>query len=729
MYNQQTLRPMRHGGPPPEHAHFLRTTEQCVSPGGGSSYPTLRGSYSSAPMMDRYMGIPPARVDLVRQRNTNPVIIRDDCNLNTELVVRALPYVEKFLHSANEVLGVGIHPEVIRYIVEVALNPNHPESNFKRQRQLCWATMAFYNDRIRDGEKPEGSPYDATDFREGANLWVTNLIPEVVPIVEDIIRNMIYEDEMRRQSQLRAPSVHDTRSYSDQHVGMFGSTCSPKPRTGFSGDPTEDYTPPQTKASWRSPWEEPQNIVNEPPQGGPKVEDFDRNWMNKIRKYCEERGVEFAPNCLGLIEVDAWCQDFKKQLQRLKDEGKTFLTLEERKKWAHKLPKGEHTLTMDVKEFERLKRPVPLRTKLVIVKSRKEREQSEPKPELVKDTQFEKSKSAEDMGVHTNAAYTEKGNDDTVVTTTTLDRPVVEDIYATEDVQVGIQNVEGEKFLHAIEYDKLVTIPIPTDVMLELRKDILAWHKEMHPQSHGFRKGVGEYLVSLLFEDSEIMDDDHRETLCEFMTKEFNNRSRKTIRSLDNEEKTFEIKDLDELAFTDWDEVGNTYEIPHLKDKMWHVLDAIVNHWILHEKAIVSPEDKHRHHVLLTKESDTLVAGSKFKEDLFLEGTQEEREDFIRAFMSRYTTFRIRNQMLLTNFLKAENEEIIIFPNVEDNENHGEKLYAQALKTLYTGRDLPQLTAITDKQNYPNSVVYERIKFEKIEGDNHLKCFVLKRVN
>ena len=743
MFNGRTFTSTPHGGPPPEHRHFMETTQRSLSPAGTNyqnNYPTTNvgGNYNVNPFGGfNDMGIPSARVDIVRQRNTQPVHCRDDVPANTEILQHALPYVRECLEKANSVYNVGIHPAVIDFILDV-LTPYSQNSNQKRQNQLSWFVLAVYNDRIQAREKPEGSPIDATDLKDGASLWCTNLIPEVVPIAEQILREAIMRQNAQR-AQYAPPVYQSVNVQPGQHVGMFGSTCGqPNMRkAGFTSDPNEDYKAPDPQDAWMRPFsnqqvsqpvQQPQVVITH--QGGPTVEDFDREWMNKIRTYCEQRGIEFAPNCLGLIEVNAWCQDFAAQIEKLRSEGKTYLKIEDRKKYASKLPNGEDTLIVD-RDFyinltthwsEKVKEKYERkRAKLVIV------DKPRTKPVFAQVKSHKPEPEAENAGVHTTQVFRQQDDHDVVVSSTTLDRPVTEDVYVTEDVQVSTEGIEGERFLHSVEYDKLTTIPIPTQAMVNLKELILNWHKETHNQSHGFRKGVGEYLTSLLFEKEDVLTEEHKEILIEFLIKEFNDRVRKTIRSVEDPERTFEVTSLDQLAFTDWTEVGEELNTPHLKDKIWHTLDSIVNHWILRENAIVTPDDPNAQHVLLTKESDTFLVGGRYKEDWFV-STEEDPRTFIEEFMEAYTVFRIRNQILLTNFLKAEDDEILLYPNVEDCDTPDQQLYAQALKTLYTGKDLPQLTALVKDKRFAERSMYERIRFEQGKGENSLKCFVLKRI-
>ena len=533
------------------------------------------------------------------------------------------------------------------------------------------------------------------------------------------------------------PNVNPGNQGWNQSVDMFKQQAASRqgpmggygaPRNQWEEDAMRDNTyqqPFQQPSQFNQPPPQVKPIVTPPPAKEPprvlspqQLESLNR-CLDFMEKWNKERGIPFSKYNIPEEERVTVVREFKKKMDEMKAQGLYMMTIEEKKLYSKELNRtAVKGSVIKLSVFNRIK------------EEHENRRKEERKLDMVK---FEPQGEREERTFYAKETWMSR-IENMFVTCGTVDlkRPVTDDHHVIEDVDPILQSTNEDKFFETISYKKLVTRLIPTSEMIEVRDRLRKLVDEERAKPHHEKIGAGMLLANVIMPEMQV---DYREELNSIIVEEFNRLCAVKFRLEEHPDTILEIEDIEDLneenfqASSEEDgmlEIFAQYNIG--RPELIRLLNLVVTNLILREGSFVTPEDPDKKHILLTNTSDNFtvsfvdedgnVIGEKAKEDLFLDGSDEQRKEWVESFMETFTTFRINKITLLTNYIDADDEVTCLTDLDEMSDSPNKVAFLSALMTVNKARserrqrvELDNIILVEDKnmdliQSYNPTIFY-----------------------
>ena len=552
-----------------------------------------------------------------------------DAPVNEEVITHAIPTIIRSLDKVRVA-------QQVKDRLSFMIDPRSPQKSHQIQASICWFVYGKHQEQVQKGILNENDPITVNTIYEGTRDWCWHCLRDLVLAVENACRQ---ENIRLFQAQYGGNFIIGQtldHSYSHEVNQMLA---------GATQGETQMVTQPTTTDTWGLK-PAPQTPVAPMMPVVPPLSDVEKGHLEKLKVWLDARGIPCITASMDVSQIREFLAQWKEKINLLFQENMIWLTVEERKTFKKQLEKRgiknvcipRNLYDQLVKEKKNTKLFEPRkRAKLVSIEFKK----VEPPKDKVENAILE--------------VETFKGDDpeETVLKQITVKRPVWEETHIVTDTE---EEIEPEtQYLNSVKYEKLVTLPIPTERMMEVKANL-----ESLLQNDKEHLGAGTLFITEIL---PLMEDEDAIEMNKFLVDEFNRWSAVNIRLEDYPNLVMNIQDVEDLLEENFEE--NLVESEELRlleqygfkrKSFMTLLDNILVNLILKPESFITLEDRNLKHILLTSESDTFCVGKKFKEDLFIEGTDEERKEWVESFLDTFTTFRLQKCMIITNLLEEEIE-------------------------------------------------------------------------
>lgn len=591
-------------------------------------------------------GVPPSDWSMIPMPPQR--ITPGDAPINEEVITHAIPTIIRGLDKVRVA-------QQVKDRLSLMIDPRSPQKSPQIQASICWFVYGKHQEQVQNGILNANDPITINTIYEGTRDWCWHCLKDLVLAVENACR----EENMRMfQSQYGGNFIIGQtldHTYSHEVNQMMA---------GIAQGETTMASQPSVKPETWGLKPVPQSSMAPSAPVIPPLSDVERGHLEKLKAWMDVRGLPWIAHGMDVTQIREFLAQWKEKINLLFKENMIWLTVEERKTFRKQLEKrGVKNVCIPrtlydqlVKESKRTKLfESPKRARLVSIEFKKVEPPKDKVPNAVLEVE------------------TFKGNDpdETVVKQIMVKRPVWDENHVVSDTEEEIES--DTKYLNSVKYEKLITLPIPTERMMEVKANL-----ESLLQNDKEHLGAGTLFIT---EVLPLMEDNDAIEMNKFLVDEFNRWSAVNIRLEDYPDLVMNIQDVEDLLEENFEEnLAENEELRLLEQygfkrkSFMALLDNILVNLILKPGSFITPEDPNLKHILLTTESDTFCVGKKFKEDLFIEGTDEERKEWVQNFLDTFTTFRLQKCMIITNLLEEEMEEdrikIELTDDLEDTEQH-----------------------------------------------------------
>ena len=574
-------------------------------------------------------GVPPSDWSMIP---TPPQrITPGDAPINEEVITHAIPTIVRGLDKVRVA-------QQVKDRLSLMIDPRSPQKSPQIQASICWFVYGKHQELVQKGILNANDPITVNTIHEGTRDWCWHCLKDLVLAVENACReeNMRVFHAQYGGNFIIGQTLDHTYSHevNQMMAGLTQGATEMTPQISVKPDTWGLKPVPQAPMTHSVP------VV-------PPLSDVERGHLEKLKAWMDVRGLPWVVHGMDVTQIREFLAQWKEKINLLFKENMIWLTVEERKLFKKQLEKrGVKNVCIPRTLYEQL-----------VKESKRTKPFESPKRARLVSIEFKKVEPPKDKVPNTVLEVEAfKGNDpdETVVKQITVKRPVWDENHVVSDTEEEIES--DTKYLNSVKYEKLVTLPIPTEKMMEVKESL-----EKLLQNDKEHLGAGTLFIT---EVLPLMEDNDAIEMNKFLVDEFNKWSAVNIRLEDYPDLVMNIQDVEDLLEENFEEnLAENEELRLLEQygfkrkSFMSLLDNILVNLILKPGSFITAEDPNLKHILLTTESDNFCVGKKFKEDLFIEGTDEERKEWVQNFLDTFTTFRLQKCMIITNLLEEEMEE------------------------------------------------------------------------
>ena len=238
---------------------------------------------------------------------------------------------------------------------------------------------------------------------------------------------------------------------------------------------------------------------------------------------------------------------------------------------------------------------------------------------------------------------------------------LVTDISLTQGIQdipdfmPQVEAVESasdtEEFTHLLNTRMLTVLPIPTET-IERIKSQLKGKDPINLWKLGIEVAAKEAYGEI-------------KPLFKFLANVFTDLVKRHIRMEDDLEAKITLEDFMDVEELLTHEFKRFARFPGLKERLVYLANKTVEMVLVDEDSLCT-KTQHASDILRTTQATTLIVNGKFKDDVFF-GTQEERDEWVNGFFTKYSVFRIPTKIALTNLIENSEEETVKLTRLNRN--------------------------------------------------------------